>query len=254
GAGDEAVLDRDTLLHAELLHDVLHAIGAEDAQQVVFQREVEARRPRIALPARAPAKLVVDAAGLVALGPEDVQAAHGDHPLALPRAQLLEARPALPGAVLVLPGRPLELLPALLLARGDVPAARVLVVPLGGALPLLERPALGLVLALDLDVRLLCLLVGLAPGGELPVARRRSLHQHGELELREAALVLGATLVQLARDVVVALASLAPAAQRLVVARAHRLELRALGRDRARVPRLEERRLHLLLHPGVARR
>src|SRR5262249_58523381 len=96
GAGDEAVLDRDTLLHAELLHDVLHAIGAEDAQQVVFQREVEARRSRIALPARAPAQLVVDAAGLVALGPEDVQAAHGDHLLALPPAHPLETRPPLP--------------------------------------------------------------------------------------------------------------------------------------------------------------
>src|SRR5262249_37658018 len=208
---------------------------------------------RIALPARAPAQLVVDAASLVALGPEDVQAAHGHHLLALPGAQLLEARQALAEAVLVLLGRLLELL-ADLLDRGDVLDSRVLVAPLGAALPLLEGSALGLVLALDLDVRLLCLFVGLAPRGELPVARRRTLHQHGELELREAALVRGAAIVELARDVVVALAPLAPAAQRLVVARAHRLELRALRRDRARVPELEERRLHLFLDPGVAGR
>ena len=48
---------------------------AEDAHQVVFEREIEAARARIALATRAAAQLVVDAARLVALGADDVQAA-----------------------------------------------------------------------------------------------------------------------------------------------------------------------------------
>src|SRR5262249_57331284 len=98
GAGDEAMLDRDALLHAELLHDVLHAIGAEDAQQVVFQREVEARRSRITLPARTPAQLVVDAAGLAAPGPAGVQAPPRHHPPPPRGAPPPGAPPAPPGA------------------------------------------------------------------------------------------------------------------------------------------------------------
>ena len=50
----------------------------EDAHQVVFEREIEARGAGIALAAGAAAKLVVDAAGFVPLGAEDVQAAGGD--------------------------------------------------------------------------------------------------------------------------------------------------------------------------------
>ena len=51
---------------------------AEDAHQVVFERQVEARRAGVALAAGAAAQLVVDAARLVALGAEDVQAAERD--------------------------------------------------------------------------------------------------------------------------------------------------------------------------------
>ena len=53
-----------------------HPLAGEDAHQVVFERQVEAAGARIALPAGAAAKLVVDAAGLVPLGADDVQAAH----------------------------------------------------------------------------------------------------------------------------------------------------------------------------------
>ena len=53
----------------------LHAVAGEDAHQVVFERQVEAARARVALAAGAAAELVVDAARLVALGAEDVQAA-----------------------------------------------------------------------------------------------------------------------------------------------------------------------------------
>ena len=42
GAGDHAGLDRHAFLHAELEHDLGDALGAEDAEQVVFQGEIEA--------------------------------------------------------------------------------------------------------------------------------------------------------------------------------------------------------------------
>ena len=77
------VLDRDALLHPEPLHEARDAVGAEDPHQVVFEREIEARRAGIALPAGAAAQLVVDAARLVPLGAEDVQAANLDHLLVL---------------------------------------------------------------------------------------------------------------------------------------------------------------------------
>ena len=51
-----------------------HPVGAEDPHQVVFERQEEARRARIALPARAAAQLVVDAPALVPLGADDEQA------------------------------------------------------------------------------------------------------------------------------------------------------------------------------------
>ena len=54
------------------------AVGPEDPHQVVFERQVEARRARVALAAGAAAQLVVDAPRLVALGADDVQAAERD--------------------------------------------------------------------------------------------------------------------------------------------------------------------------------
>ena len=68
GVGHHLVLDRDALFHAEPLHQAGDAVGAEDAHQVVFERQVEARRAGVALTAGAAAQLVVDAARLVALG------------------------------------------------------------------------------------------------------------------------------------------------------------------------------------------
>jgi len=58
---DHAVLDRFILLHAQLVHDAGDPAGTEDPQQVVLEREIEARRAGIALASRAAAQLVVDA-------------------------------------------------------------------------------------------------------------------------------------------------------------------------------------------------
>ncbi len=41
GAGDHSVLDRDALFHSQTLHQAGDAIRAEDAHQVVFERQVE---------------------------------------------------------------------------------------------------------------------------------------------------------------------------------------------------------------------
>src|SRR5882672_10603443 len=78
-ARHQAVLDRLALGHAQALHDRVDALAGEDAQQRILERHVEARRARVALPARAAAQLVVDATGLVPLRADDVQPARSDH-------------------------------------------------------------------------------------------------------------------------------------------------------------------------------
>ena len=78
GVGHHLVLDRHAFFHAETLHQPGDAVGAEDAHQIVFEREVEPRRAGVALTAGAAAQLVVDAPRLVPLGGDDVQAAGVD--------------------------------------------------------------------------------------------------------------------------------------------------------------------------------
>ena len=73
--GDQLRLDRHIFFHAEPQHQVLHALAAEDAQQVVLQGQIESRAARIALAAGASSQLIIDAAGFVPLRADDVQAA-----------------------------------------------------------------------------------------------------------------------------------------------------------------------------------
>src|ERR1035438_1475022 len=49
------------------------ALAAEDAHQIVLQREIKARSAGVALPAGAAAELIIDAPGFVGLGAEHVQ-------------------------------------------------------------------------------------------------------------------------------------------------------------------------------------
>ena len=65
-------------LQAELDQHGVHAVGAEDAHQIVLKRQEEFRLAGIALASRAAAQLVVDAAALVAFGADDVEAAGRD--------------------------------------------------------------------------------------------------------------------------------------------------------------------------------
>ncbi len=90
GARHHAVLDRHALFHPQALHQAGDAVGPEDAHQVVFERQIEARRARVALTAGAAAQLVVDAPRLVPLGGDDVQAAEPDDLVVVVVALLLE--------------------------------------------------------------------------------------------------------------------------------------------------------------------
>ena len=71
---DEAGFQRERIVDLEALHQTADLFAAEEAHQIIFQREVEARGTRITLTGGAAAQLVVDAAGLVAFGADDVQA------------------------------------------------------------------------------------------------------------------------------------------------------------------------------------
>ena len=73
--GEHLVLDLLALLHAQRVEDAHQALGAEQAHQVILQGDIEAGFARIALAARTAAQLVVNAAGFVALGADDLQAA-----------------------------------------------------------------------------------------------------------------------------------------------------------------------------------
>lgn len=66
-------LDGEVLPDAEGVEDALHPLPAEDAEDVVLEREEEARPARVALPPRAAPQLVVDAPGLVPLRADDVE-------------------------------------------------------------------------------------------------------------------------------------------------------------------------------------
>ena len=68
---------RRVVVHAQRLHHALNALGAEQAQDIVLQGEEEPALARVALTAGAAAQLVVDPAGLVALGAQDEEAARG---------------------------------------------------------------------------------------------------------------------------------------------------------------------------------
>ncbi len=76
--GDHAALDGDAFFHAEALEQGGDPLAREDAHEVVFEGEEEAGGAGVALASGAATELVVDAAGLVALGAEDVEAAGGD--------------------------------------------------------------------------------------------------------------------------------------------------------------------------------
>src|SRR3954452_24506913 len=77
---------------AEPVEDAVDPVAGEEAHEVVLGRDVEERRARVALPARAAAQLVVDPARLVALGAEDEEPTGLEHLLAVGLDLPLDAR------------------------------------------------------------------------------------------------------------------------------------------------------------------
>ena len=75
GVGKHLVFDGDVFLHIEPVHNGLHPVAAEQAHQVVLHGQVEPGGARVSLTAGTASQLVVDPAGLVALGAHDEQAA-----------------------------------------------------------------------------------------------------------------------------------------------------------------------------------
>ena len=76
GVGEHLLLDGGILVHAQLLHHAHDPLRAEQTHDVVLQGQVEAALTGIALTASTTAQLVINPAGLVALGAQDEQAAH----------------------------------------------------------------------------------------------------------------------------------------------------------------------------------
>ena len=77
------MLEGLAFLHAEAFHHGGHAVRrSEIAHQVVFEGDEELRAARVALAGATAAELAVDAAGFVALGADDEQAAGFRHALA----------------------------------------------------------------------------------------------------------------------------------------------------------------------------
>ncbi|RMV05524.1 hypothetical protein ALP17_05450 [Pseudomonas savastanoi] len=98
GVGHHAVLDSLTGLHAQRLHEILHAVRGEDTHQAVFERQVETAGTGVTLAAGTATQLVVDTARFVALGGNNVQATRFDHllmaflPVSLDLCDLLRGR------------------------------------------------------------------------------------------------------------------------------------------------------------------
>src|SRR6267143_5381766 len=76
---DQSRFDRFVIGDAEHVHHALDALAAEDAHQVVVERQEEARRAGVTLAAGAAAELIVDAAAFVPLGADDVEPAAVGH-------------------------------------------------------------------------------------------------------------------------------------------------------------------------------
>src|SRR5260370_11183045 len=77
-ARNELGLNGHALGHTQAIHQGLDTLAAEDAHEVVFEREEKARGAGVALAAGAAAQLIVDAAGFIAFGAGDVQSAEVD--------------------------------------------------------------------------------------------------------------------------------------------------------------------------------
>src|SRR5690242_18530766 len=70
---DQTRLDGHILFHAQAQHEILHALTAENSEEVILQREIETRTSGVALTSGTTAQLIIDTPGFVTLRSEDVQ-------------------------------------------------------------------------------------------------------------------------------------------------------------------------------------
>ena len=89
------MVERRVLVDAQRLHHALHPLGAEQTHDVVRERDVKAALAGVALTTGTTAQLVVNAAGLVPLGADDIQAAGLAHAVGLGVDALFVLRHAL---------------------------------------------------------------------------------------------------------------------------------------------------------------
>ena len=75
GAVEPLVLHHLALFHAEPFHDTGDALGTEQTHELIFKRNEELRRARVALTRAAAAQLAVDTARFMALGADDMKTA-----------------------------------------------------------------------------------------------------------------------------------------------------------------------------------
>ncbi len=68
-----AVLDGFAIFHTHCLHHAAHTLRHKDAHQVVFQRQEETGRTRVTLTAGTTTQLVIDTAGFMTLGTDDMK-------------------------------------------------------------------------------------------------------------------------------------------------------------------------------------
>ena len=82
GAGHPTVLDGLAVFQAQRTHHAADTIRSEDTHQIIFHGQEETGVARIPLTARTTTQLVINAAGFVTLGTDDVQAS-GFHDLVM---------------------------------------------------------------------------------------------------------------------------------------------------------------------------
>ncbi len=88
--GDQLRFDGHIFFHAQPQHQLLHALTAEDAHQIVLQRQIKTGAAWIALASGASAKLVVDAPRFMPLGSHNVQTAQRHYFLVIAVGLFLE--------------------------------------------------------------------------------------------------------------------------------------------------------------------
>ena len=79
GVGEHLMVKRGVLIDLHRVHKAGEPVGTEETHDIVRQRKVEAALAGVALTAGTAAQLVIDTAGLVALGAKDEEAADGAH-------------------------------------------------------------------------------------------------------------------------------------------------------------------------------